>query len=275
MYLFSGRHSRALFQRNANLHADTRSTIFYGDYRPVAIHTSTTEGKSNLRRCRLAAHSNGCKLFELSHPEPITGCMPREDALLAYAANVNQPGMLFSLDSALPGRLEQMREHLHDPVAADEALALNDVLHRRRRWVDMMAWLHEPTVPWEEHFIREADRAREADRKLKEYLRRQDEKWASGTLPSPLLALGWSPEEIVEFERTEIEDAKLRYLERAKPCPRCGTPVQCLEWFRYVSPPSSRTVFSGWKTRCRSCTQEVDYFRGGMIGTRRWREIPT
>jgi hypothetical protein len=73
--------------------------------------------------------------------------------------------------------------------------------------VDMMAWLHEPTVSWEEHFIREAYRAKEADRQLSEYLRGQDEKWADGTLPSPLLAFGWSPEEIVEFERGEIEYA--------------------------------------------------------------------
>jgi len=201
--------------------------------------------------------------------------MPREDALLAYAATVNQPGMLFSLDTALPGRLQQMREHLHDPITADEALALNDILYQRRRWVDMMAWLHEPTVSWKEHFTRETYRPKEADRQLNEYLRGQDEKWASGTLPSPLLAFGWSPEEIVEFERTEIEDAKLQYLDRAKPCPRCGTPAESLEWFHYVSPPSWRTVFAGWKTRCRSCTQEVDYFRGGAIGSRRRPVIPT
>ena len=83
----------------------------------------------------------------------------------------------------------------------------------------MMAWLQEPSVSWEKHFVREAIRAEEADHLLNEYLRGQDEKWANGTLPSPLLAWGWSPEKIAEFERSEIEYAKTEYITPSEDMP--------------------------------------------------------
>jgi len=208
------------------------------------------------------------------HPGPLVAGIGREIALGLYAETVNQEDTLFSDDGVLPGRLQELRLHLHGVITSDEALALNDVLYRRRRWEDMLAWLREPSVSWEKHFVREAIRAEEADRLLNEYLRGQDEKWANGTLPSPLLDWGWSPEQIAEFERTNLEDAKTRYLERAKPCPGCGTPAESLEWFHYVSPPSCwRTVFAGWKTRCQVCSREVDYFQTA-IGRGRRPEIP-
>ncbi len=145
----------------------------------------------------------------MGHTEPITAGLPREIAVQVYRDTVNQPDTLFSLDSALPGRLQLLREHLHDPISGDEALAINDVLFRRRRWADMLAWLQEPDVPWEGHFAREAIRAEEADRRLRAYLAVEDANWAKGVLPSPFLALGWSLEQIAEFERSEIECAKV------------------------------------------------------------------
>lgn len=170
-----------------------------------------------------------------------------------------------------------MREHLHDPITADEAAAINDVLFRRRRWVDMMAWLHEPDVSWENHFVREKFRAEEADRRLREYLILEDKKWAANgfrhagdlTFDSRL-----SAEKLAEQETKWMEDAKIYYLDRAKPCPHCGTPPEHLEWLRYENPPSCwRTIFSGWKTRCRFCLREVDYFIGA-IGRGRRPELP-
>jgi hypothetical protein len=41
--------------------------------------------------------------------------------------------------------------------------------------------------------------------------------------------------------------------------------AEFLEWFRYMSSPSAGgTSFGGWKTRCRFCFQEVDFFIGTM-----------
>ena len=141
----------------------------------------------------------------------------------------------------------------------------------------MMAWLHEPDVSWENHFVREKFRAEEADRRLREYLILEDKKWAANgfrhagdfTFDSRL-----SAEKLAEQETKWMEDAKIYYLDRAKPCPHCGTPPEHLEWLRYENPPSCwRTVFSGWKTRCRFCLREVDYFIGA-IGRGRRPELP-
>ena len=172
----------------------------------------------------------------MNDPELIAAGFPRERALQAYAATVNQPGMLFSIDSLLPGRFQQMRELLHEPITADEAMALNDVLHRRRRWADLIAWLQEPTVSWPNHFVRQAFRAAEEERRLKEYYRTEAGKWLEG-IDSPVAEMTHAA---IAERNQKSEQAKARYLQRARPCPRCGPPPDFLDWSYHCSPPSCR-----------------------------------
>jgi hypothetical protein len=118
--------------------------------------------------------------LDLTSREPITSGLPREEALRIYTASVNQPDTLFSFNESLPAKLFQMRALLHDPIDVEEANALNDVLYRRRRYVDMIAWLQDDPIAWDGYFIREKFRAEEADRQLTEYFKQQDEDWAKG-----------------------------------------------------------------------------------------------
>src|SRR5207248_2647042 len=142
------------------------------------------------------------------------------------------------------------------------ANALNDVLYRRRRFRDMIAWLQDEPVSWDGYFVREKFRAEEADRQLLEDLRREEEDRANGISPPKLnTGLEIAPELLAEIRERSLADARAAYLPGAKPCPTCGTPAEFLEWFHYMSPPSPWGRFSGgWKTRCRFCLQEVDFF---------------
>jgi hypothetical protein len=166
-------------------------------------------------------------LLDLNSREPITPDLPREEALRIYTATVNHPDTLFSFNESLPAKLDQMRALLHDPISVDEANALNDVLYRRRRYVDMIAWLQDDPIAWDGYFIREKFRAEEADRQLAEYLKRQDEDWAKGIRAPSKSIRDVCPELPVEilavlerFEESRLADAKAAYLPKAKPCPR-------------------------------------------------------
>src|SRR5580704_17967595 len=111
----------------------------------------------------------------------------------------------------------RLGERLHDPVTADEAAALNDVLCLRREWAVLMAWLKEPPVSWNNYLVSEALRAAEDDRRLDEYLRGEDQKWFKGIpTPAAFLALdcGLTPEELVERQAAYAEE-KAYYLKEA------------------------------------------------------------
>jgi hypothetical protein len=98
--------------------------------------------------------------------EPDDAEESREDALLLYAATVNRDNTLFSNNETLPEKLKLMRSLLHDPITVCEADTLNDVLFRRQRFTDMIAWLQDDPVSWNAYFAREKVRAEEADRQL-------------------------------------------------------------------------------------------------------------
>jgi hypothetical protein len=179
---------------------------------------------------------------------------------------VNQPGMMFSTERWLLPRLGRLRELLHDPITDEEAAALLDVLHEKRRMKDLLEWLDGESISWPNFFLRRRFLEEEAERKRREDLRRDDEEWAQrntewGAIESLLTA-----EERAERE-TDRAEARQEYLSDAKPCPRCGTPAEYLEWFYYFSPPSSWANLggrAGWKTRCKSCLQPIDFFVGMM-----------
>jgi hypothetical protein len=199
--------------------------------------------------------------------ERIAAGLQREEALRIYQSSVRDPVIVFYPDE-LPKRLAHMREYLHDPVTEDEAVALNDVIRRRRTWSVLMPWLKEQAVSWKDHCESDAFRTDEADRLLAEYLHDEDEKWAKG-LPSAT-PFRWVDSEFTQEElaerNVEHEWLKAFHLKKAKPCPRCGTPPEQLEWFYYCDPPSSwRDYSTGWKTRCGICLQEVQFFWGMTV----------
>ena len=60
------------------------------------------------------------------------------DALRAFSDSVNRPDTMFSTECWLLPRLERLKKLLHDPITADEAAALLDVLHEQRRMKDIL-----------------------------------------------------------------------------------------------------------------------------------------
>lgn len=141
-----------------------------------------------------------------------------------------------------------------------------------------MAWLQEPSVSWENHFVREVLRAEAADRRLQEYLRAQDEKWEANGFWLPgnfRFGQELSPAEVAEQEARWMEDGKNEYMSQAKPCPQCSALAGSLKWFLYSSRPSFWTDgSSGWRTHCESCRRDVDIFTRRILGRRRRPEVP-
>jgi hypothetical protein len=181
---------------------------------------------------------------------------------------VNREDTLFAYLPHLPEKLEQMRGLLHDPITADEAQALDDVLYRRHRYADLIAWLGDEPVSWPGYFVREEFRAVEHDRQLLAEWKKEDEDRANGIEPpmSEMAAL-WAavlpppdPEEIAERNPVAKAQAMEEYLPRASSCPNCGTPPEHLEWSRF----HARTC-GGWQTHCRFCLRQVDAFIGVMV----------
>jgi hypothetical protein len=196
----------------------------------------------------------------------ITPGMQREDALRALRECVNQPGTIFSTDFWLLPKLERLRQLLHEPITGDEAAAIVDVLYQRREMRSLIEWLEDEPVSWRGHFIRAAFRAEEVQRQRQEELRKLDEEWEKGITPlnSPDVGPGMpDPEEEARRRAELLTDAKARHLPKAVPCPSCRTPPEHLEWFWYSSPPSTWENLcgrAGWKTRCRFCLREVNFF---------------
>jgi len=188
---------------------------------------------------------------------------PREDALRAFREAVNQPNTMFSTDHWLLPKLERLRQLLHDPITDDEAMALLDVLYERHRMKDLLEWLEAEPMSWPNFFVYRRFLEEEAERKRREELRNADEEWARGVHKPGLFNDLFTPEQRAEMEAEHLAAARKEYLSIAKSCPRCGTPSEYLEWFHYSSPPSTWANLcgrAGWKTRCKFCGQEVDFF---------------
>jgi hypothetical protein len=189
--------------------------------------------------------------------------MPREDALHAFRQAVNQPNTMFSTEHWLLPKLDSLRKLLHDPITDDEAMALLDVLHNRRWMKDLLEWLQGDPISWANFFVRRQFLEEEAKQIRQEELRKADEDWARGVRKPSLFDDLFTPEQEAEMQAEALASAKKTYLAKAKSCPRCGTPPEYLDWFRYSSPPSTWANLcgrAGWKTRCKFCGQQVDFF---------------
>ena len=79
--------------------------------------------------------------------------IPREYVLRTFERSVNQPGTMFSTDHWLQPKLEQLGALLSDPINAEQASALLDVLYERRRMRDLLEWLQGPPMPWRSFFV--------------------------------------------------------------------------------------------------------------------------
>ncbi|MGA1997994.1 MAG: hypothetical protein ABSH45_19680 [Bryobacteraceae bacterium] len=65
---------------------------------------------------------------------------------------MNQPGTIFSTESWLVPKLDQLKRLLSDPVTEDEAQAVLDVLHQRHWMRDLFEWLDKRPVSWADFF---------------------------------------------------------------------------------------------------------------------------
>ncbi len=91
----------------------------------------------------------------------------------------------------------------------------------------------------------------------------------------PVLELFPPPtaEERAQLDAKHIEICGREHAGCARPCPRCGTPPEHLEWYRWESGGESGG-YEGVATRCKFCLAEVDSFAGMHwtgIGRRRRR----
>lgn len=171
----------------------------------------------------------------------------REDALRAFREAVNQPDTMFSADRWLLPKLQQLNQLLHDPLTGEEAAALIEVLHERRWMKDLPAWLQGEPMSWSNFFVHRAFMEEIAERED-----REGRKKMRGCLAKAAK----------EIDAKALASAKDIHMLKAKPCPRCGTPPENLEWLPSprCSPPLANLCSpEGWKTRCASCLQEVDF----------------
>ena len=179
----------------------------------------------------------------------IAAGMAREDVVRAVHECVNQPDTMFSTDHWLLPKLDRLRLLLHDPITGDEASALLDVLYKRHYMRDLLEWLARRTEPWSGFF---------ADREQRNAaLLQTDEEWLNSWRKS------LTRKQRAQMERKHLAVAQKEYLPIAQPCPRCGLPAEKLKWFRYRSPRTTWVNLcgrAGWKTRCRICRQEIDFF---------------
>lgn len=191
---------------------------------------------------------------------------PVADVLSAFSDSVDQPNTTFSTPRWLLPKLECLTVLLHDPITGDEAAALLDVLYDRRRMKDLLEWLEGESISWPNFFVRRKFLEEEAERVRREELRQADEEWAQRNTEWGVRESLLTVEELDKLEADRAE-ARKECLSQAKPCPRCGTPPEHLEWFYYFSCPSSWANWhgrGGWKTRCKTCLQQVDFFVGMM-----------
>ena len=69
------------------------------------------------------------------------------------------------------------------------------------------------------------------------------------------------PENEAWLDTEYIEDCRKAYMQRARPCPRCQTPPEFLEWYRWKS-GGCYGGSAGVATRCKFCLAEIDSFDG-------------
>ena len=112
--------------------------------------------------------------------------MTRQKALLTFQSSVNRANTIFSTDHWLLPKLAELATLLSDPISADQAQALDDVLRGGHFMKELIEWLESSHLPWADYF--EDLNAQENRRKALEREQRtawgeaQRKKWTGAPL---------------------------------------------------------------------------------------------
>jgi hypothetical protein len=175
-------------------------------------------------------------------------------AIELFRTHVNRRDTIFSTDHWLLPKLEIIRHAFSDPITADEAEGLRDVLYGRRWMRDLLQWISMRPITWSDFFPYrdrlEEERQAEGLRATEEELRKADEKWER-------------TQGRAEEDPKSIAYAKARHITEAEPCPTCGRKPDELDWYYWVSSPTSWHNLcgrAGFRTRCQECDTDIDFF---------------
>ena len=94
--------------------------------------------------------------------ERITAGKSINEAVTAFRECVNQLGPPRSLSQCLVLNLDQIQQLLSEPITQEEARALLDVLYKRRWMEELIRWLSDRPVTWEDFPTYEANLREEA-----------------------------------------------------------------------------------------------------------------
>ena len=100
--------------------------------------------------------------------ERITAGKSINEALTVFRESVNQLGPPRALSQCLDLNLDHIQQLLSEPITQEEAQALLDVLCKRSWMEELLRWLSDRPVTWEDFPTYEANRREEAKRKWAE-----------------------------------------------------------------------------------------------------------
>jgi hypothetical protein len=90
------------------------------------------------------------------------------DAVAAFRESVNELGPPRALSQCLTLNLDHIQQLLSEPITQEEAQALLDVLYKRRWMEELLRWLSDRPVTWQDFPAYEATVREEAKRQLAE-----------------------------------------------------------------------------------------------------------
>jgi hypothetical protein len=170
--------------------------------------------------------------------------MPRENALAALVAACNRPDTLFITEKWIAPRRERLSALLSDPITADEAHVLREILWQRLPFEVVFDWLAEKPVTWNDYQATKAAMAEQS-------------RWRT-------MAEGIFPWPDVEASKAAGETAGAKHGPcheelRNETCPCCNRP---LTWIYFRSPKWTWKRLcgrAGWLGVCDECHLQVRF----------------
>lgn len=172
--------------------------------------------------------------------EAIQAGVAKYDALAMMRESCNRgPHRLFVTEGWFAPRLARFEAALSDPVDAEEAAVLRDVVLKREQVDDVLPWLEwragDPAKTREEFATFQLHEAEMAHRRLVANIRASSGPRCSFPWPDIEACL---EQELTDEERASVGPTAFRS------CPRCDTPLAELRWIHFRSPPWT------WKHLC-------------------------
>jgi hypothetical protein len=185
--------------------------------------------------------------------DTITGGISVAEAIgrLRQATRGKGPEVLNISEYRFESVSNRLMRSLPDPVPDPIAAALEDAIHRRRRFEDVLDWIERQPMSWAEYefLMRERQRVSRL-----EDLRR-------GFLPWDELRACESSHKL--RREHPVAAGKARFLAEAAPCPVCDTPPDRLTWIYFTTAPETwRNLCgrAGWILVCERCMLQVSCF---------------